>query len=133
MLSAFRHLRDAPMLVALRVDGGPWRTSRVCGVIVGNVGELQGGTRLLPSADPADGSLDVAVLAPSGLWDWARVASRVLSGGARQDVLLERFQVRRLELRTRRPQPHELDGDPQGDVTSLTFEADPAALIVRVP
>lgn len=133
VLSALRHLGDRPMVVTLRGDGGPWRTLRARGVIVGNVGELQGGSRLLPAADPADGLLDVAVLAPSGLWDWARIVGRVLSGSSREDGLLERFQVRRLELRTRRPQPHELDGDPREAVTSVTFEVAPAALVVRVP
>jgi diacylglycerol kinase (ATP) len=45
------------------------------GVIVGNVGSLQGNVRLLPDAAPDDGLLDVAVLAASG---WLRLAADVL-------------------------------------------------------
>lgn len=134
VLAAARHLRDRPVLMRMRVDNGPWSTRRAGGVIVGNVGELQGGVRLLPAADPGDGLLDVAVLGPSGLWGWARIAGRMLSGGTRrQDVLLERLQVKRLELHAGQPQPHELDGDLQAEVSSLLFEVEPAALIVRVP
>lgn len=101
-------------------------------MIVGDVGELQGGVGLLPAADRADGLLDVAVLGPTGLWGRARLAGRVLSG-TRQDVLLERFRVGRLELQAWQPQPYELDDDLQAEVSSLVFEVEPAVLSVRVP
>ncbi len=121
------------MDLTLRLDGCAECTRRARGVVVGNVGELQGGVALLPEADPTDGLLDVAVLGPVGLWGWVRIAGRVLTGGVTQDGRLERWQVRRLELHAHRPQSHELDGDPQDRVDALVFEVRPAALVVRVP
>ena len=115
------------------MDDGRELTRRTRGVVVGNVGELQGGIRLLPDARAADGLLDVAVLGSLGLVGWARVASRVLIGRARSDPLLERFQARQVDLHAHRPVPHDLDGDPRGTVTSVTFSVDPGVLVVRVP
>jgi diacylglycerol kinase (ATP) len=101
--------------------------------VVGNLGELQGGTRLLPDADPYDGVLDAAVVGPVGLAGWLRVAARVVSGGRRQDARMERLQFRRLELTIDRAQPHELDGDCGQAVTAVDFAVVPGALTVRVP
>ncbi len=132
VVSGVRHLRDPPMTVELRLDGGAPLTRRARGIVVGNVGTLQAGLRLLPAAAPDDGLLDVVVLSPQRLRDWARMVAGLL---ARRDGErdLERFQVRRVELRTDRPQPVELDGDPAGDAELLVVEVDAGALLVRVP
>ena len=63
VLSALRHLGDRPVRVVLRADSGPPQWRWASGVIIGNVGSLQGNVRLLPDAVPDDGVLDVAVLA----------------------------------------------------------------------
>src|SRR3984957_4972678 len=47
VLSALRHLRDRPARVTLRADGGPPRRRYASGVIIGNVGSLQGNIPLL--------------------------------------------------------------------------------------
>lgn len=133
VVSALRHVFDAPMEVELRLDGGPPLLRRARAVVVGNVGALQGGVRLLPDADPADGLLDLAVIAPRTVLDWGRVAVRLLGRGARNDERLERRQFRRLEVRTSQPRPYELDGDAVGTTTSLVVEVRPAALLLRVP
>ena len=133
VVSALRHVRDAPMEVELRLDGGPPLHRRARAVVVGNVGALQGGVRLLPDADPADGLLDLAVIAPRTVADWVRVAVRLLSRGGRSDERLERRQFRRLEVRTSQARPYELDGDAVGTTTSLVLEVRPAALVLRVP
>src|SRR5690349_10372990 len=68
VLSALRHLRDRPVRVSLVADGGPALRLRASAVIIGNVGWLQGGIRLLPDARPDDGALDAGVLTARG---WA--------------------------------------------------------------
>lgn len=133
VVSGARHLRDRPMTVELRLDGGSPFTRTARGIIVGNVGTLQAGLRLLPDARPDDGLLDVVIMSPRRLRDWARVVVglAVRRDGGERDM--ERFQVRRVELRTDRPQPSQLDGDPTGDVDVMLLEVDCGALLVRVP
>ena len=133
VVSGARHLRDRPMTVELRLDDGPPLTRSARGIIVGNVGTLQGGLHLLPGATPSDGLLDVVVLSPQRLRDWAQVVVglAVRRDGGEHDV--ERFQVRSVQLRTDRSQPSQLDGEAAGDVDVLRVEVDPGALLVRVP
>lgn len=132
VLSGARHLPDRSVRLRLRVDDGPWSTRRVRALVVGNVGELQAGAALLPSADPADGVLDLVLVSARSPLDWARVAARVLLRSDREDRLLARTPFRRLEVESDRPVPHEVDGDPVGDVTRLVVEVAPGALTVRV-
>jgi diacylglycerol kinase family enzyme len=70
VLAAVRHLRDRPMRVRLHDGSGPPVRRRASGIIVGNVGALQGGLALLPDAQPDDGQLDVVVLTARGLTGW---------------------------------------------------------------
>lgn len=132
IISGVKHLRDRSFSVGIHIDDQPPVSRRVSSVIVGNVGTLQGGLALLPDANPSDGLLDVVVLQPSRPIDWLRVIGRLVTRGKKQDKELERFRGRRIELRLRHPQPSQLDGDTQGDVTRMVLEALPAALVVRV-
>lgn len=132
VVSGVRHLGDKPMSVELRIDGGAAVTRRARGIVVGNVGMLQGGLQLLPDALPDDGMLDVVVLTPRGLGDWLRVVVRIARRRRKGDKDVERFQARSVDLRTEGAQPSQLDGDPAGDVTRLLLEIDPGALLLRV-
>lgn len=133
VLAGLRHLRDRPVLLALRVDGGPWEVVRVRCVLVGVVGRLQGDLPMLPAADPADGLLDVAVLAPRGLADWSRIAVRVLRGSDRQDGRLRRCQARTVDVLLADARPYALDGDLRKPTRALHIGVDAGALTVRVP
>lgn len=133
VVSALRNLRGSPMKAKLCSDDAPPMVHAARTVVVGNVGRLQAGSRLLPAANPGDGKLDVAVIAPTRWWDWLRLGWRLLTGSNRDDQLLKRFQSRRLEIRTDRPQPLELDGEVGGPVTSMSVAVDPAALSIKVP
>jgi diacylglycerol kinase family enzyme len=64
VLSALRHVRERPVRMTLQADGGPPQRRRASSVIIGNVGSLQGNVRLLPTAVPDDGVLDVACWPP---------------------------------------------------------------------
>ncbi|MDQ1540269.1 MAG: hypothetical protein QOH29_995, partial [Actinomycetota bacterium] len=52
VLSAARHLRDRPVEVELTGDDAAPIHRRIHGLVVGNVGRLQGGVPLLPDAEP---------------------------------------------------------------------------------
>jgi YegS/Rv2252/BmrU family lipid kinase len=133
IVSGAKHLYDPQMRLRLRIDGGQWIARHAQVLVIGNVGELQAGAALLPAADPSDGKLDLVLMSPRSLFDWARVLVRLATRHAREDQRLNRLQFRTLEVEARYPVPHEVDGDPAGDVTRLNVEVVPAALTIRVP
>jgi diacylglycerol kinase (ATP) len=132
LVSGLRHLRDRPLPMDVSLDSGTPVSHRARGVVIGNVGHLQGGVALLPDALPDDGLLDVVVLAPRRLVDWGSVVGRLLTRSRREDRTLSRVTARRVEVRTSVPTQAQLDGDPIGSVTSLVVEVSPAAVVVRV-
>jgi YegS/Rv2252/BmrU family lipid kinase len=132
VLSGFKHLRRRATRFRLRLDDRRIdRTGQ--GVLVGNLGRLQGGLPLMPDARPDDGLLDVAVLQTRTVVDWLALAVRVLLR-RRKDPQLELFQARRVEIGCDRPQPVERDGDPLGTPRDhLVIEVVPKALTLCVP
>jgi YegS/Rv2252/BmrU family lipid kinase len=131
VLSGLRHLRRRATRFRLRLDDRTVeRTGQ--GVLIGNLGRLQGGLPVLPDARPDDGLLDVAVLQTRSVWDWLVLAARVLLR-RRKDPQLEAFQARRIEVDCDRPQPVERDGDPAEARDHLVVEVVPAALTLCVP
>jgi YegS/Rv2252/BmrU family lipid kinase len=117
----------------VRLDGGEPLERYARSVVVGNAGLLPGGFTLLPDARPDDGILDVAVLAPASLADWARVGYRVLTHSRREDRYLERFRARRVEITADAELPRQADGEILAPGGSLSVTLRRAALIVRVP
>lgn len=131
VLSALRHLRERPVRVVLRADNGPPRRRWANGVIIGNLGSLQGNVRLLPDAAPDDGVLNVAVLTAWRWTDWARLAAGVLT---RQETdRLAYLTCRELLLRASRARPWQVDGEVMGLTRQLRVTVMPGNLIVRVP
>ena len=106
---AAKHLRDRPMRVRIVLDGGAPMPRRPQTVIVANVGRLQGGVRLLNEAEPDDGKLDVAILSPRTLSHWAALGWAVLRRRERVP-LMETYTAERVEIRSSRAQPRQLDG-----------------------
>ena len=102
-------------------------------MVVGNAGLLPGGFPLLPDALPHDGRLDVGILAPAGLADWARVGFRVLTRSRRDDRCLERFRARQVEITADADLPRQTDGEVIAPGRSLMVTIRPGALIVRTP
>jgi len=132
VLSALRHLRDRPVRVSLMADGGPPMRVRASAVIVGNVGWLQGGIRLLPDATPDDGTLDGVVLTAQGWAGWIRLAARVLLRRP-ADGQMTTLQFRNLTVTAAREQPWELDGEVMGGTRRLMITTLPGRLLLRVP
>ncbi|MFC5058640.1 diacylglycerol/lipid kinase family protein [Saccharothrix xinjiangensis] len=131
--AVLKGLRSGAGRVAVRLDGGRWLTRRVLGAVVGNIGALQGGVSLLPEADPADGLLDLALLRDVRTRGWLVTAGHLIGSRRVDGPAVERFRFRRLELRSSRPKPFEVDGEVCGTTRSLKVEVDPGALVVKVP
>ena len=132
VLSGFKHLRRRVTRFRLRLDDLTLeRTGQ--GVLIGNLGRLQGGLPVMPDARPDDGLLDVAVLQTRTVLDWLALAVRVLTRRRDKDPQLEVFQARRVEIRCDRPQPVERDGDPAGERDHLVVVVVRQALTLCVP
>ena len=129
---AAKNLRNRPMRVRIVLDGGPPMPRRPRTVIVGNVGRLQGGVRLLGDAKPDDGKLDVAVLSPNNLRHWVELGWAVIR---RHDRIprMERFTAERVEIRSNRAQPRQLDGDLIDPGRSMKISVKHRALLLCVP
>jgi diacylglycerol kinase family enzyme len=113
---AVKALRNRPMRARVVLDGRPPMSRRPRTVIVGNVGRLQGGVRLLTEADPADGQLDVAILSPNNLVP-----------------LMETYTASEVEIQSRTYQPRQLDGDLIQPGRQLKISLRPQALLLCVP
>ncbi|MCY0936864.1 diacylglycerol kinase family protein [Streptomyces sp. H34-S4] len=152
VLSALRHLNDDGVRLTIRIDGGRPRRRRARMVVIGNVGTLQGGLPLLPTARPDSGRLEVVLFDPRGATGWftaaGHLASRLLhrrapapagtalgaqAGRSEAGGVLEYFSATRIDVRCAAPQPRELDGDAVRDGFRLTAEIEPGALRVYLP
>jgi YegS/Rv2252/BmrU family lipid kinase len=132
VLGGLRHLRDRPFPVSIRIDDDEPRRRRVRSVLIANVGRLQGGVRLLTDAQPDDGLFDIAVLTPSSLRQWMALAWAVIR---RRDRVpsMEVHRGKRVEVRSDRPRPRQLDGDLIDPAPRLLAEVEPKALWLCVP
>jgi YegS/Rv2252/BmrU family lipid kinase len=133
VISGLGHLRRRATRFELRLDDADAITRAGQGVLVGNLGRLQGGLPIMPDARPDDGLLDVAVLRTRTLADWVRLAVRVLLRRRRRGPELEVLRARRLEVRCDRPQPVQRDGDPAGETDRVVIDVAAHALTLCVP
>ena len=130
--SGLRHLRDPVMRVRLRIDDGPTLRRSARTVLVGNVGQLEGGLELLPDAEADDGLLDVIIVAPRTLRDWLRVAYRIVRH-RKHDRHLERFRGTTISIEADRSVPRQMDGEVIAEGRRIDVRVEPGALLVRVP
>ena len=130
--SALRHLRDPVMRVRLRIDDGEELRRSARTVLVGNVGQLEGGIELLPDAAADDGLLDVVVVAPRTVRDWLRVAYRIMRHRA-HDRHLEHYRGQTIWIEADRVVPRQMDGEVIGEGCCIDAHVEPGALVVRIP
>jgi undecaprenyl-diphosphatase len=101
-------------------------------VVIGNVGRLRGGIQLLPDAQPDDGLLDAAVLAPRSVLGWLPILARLAARPRGSTDSIRRYRGRRINVRTRRPAPREIDGEMLAPGRGLAVAVEPGALVIRV-
>ncbi|MGZ0146776.1 diacylglycerol/lipid kinase family protein [Kribbella sp. WER1] len=132
VVSTVKNLNHPFVHVEIVVDGQPPVRRRARTVVIGNVGTLQANIPLLPDAEPDDGQVDLVVLAPRRISHWPRLVLGLVITSWRERHI-ERFTGRRIQVRADRTVRRQLDGDTISDGRSLVAEADPSALVVRVP
>ena len=130
--SGLRHLLDRPMRLDIQVDDQPLVRCLARTVLVGNVGRLQAGVRLLPNAEPDNGTMEVAILAPRRLRHWLVLAAAVLSRREQVPGMVT-LRGRHIRIDGDRPVPRQLDGDVVDPAASLVITVHPAALVLCVP
>ncbi|MFF1798504.1 phosphatase PAP2 family protein, partial [Kitasatospora sp. NPDC058263] len=131
-----RHLGDRRMRLTVTLDDARPLHRRAAMAVIGNVGALQGGIRLLPGARPDDGLLDLVLVHPRGLAGWPAAAARLLTGrtgAGGGSAPFEHFQARRIHLTADRDQPRELDGECLPAGRTLRLAVRPGALLVHTP
>lgn len=137
VVSGLRNLRGGGVRFDVVLDEGmpTERDLSVRGraVLVGNLGTITGGLRLMPDAQADDGLFSVVVLAPTGLLGWARVAGRVLTRRGDSGPVLVRASARTVRVRASRPQAWQVDGDAFAPVDELEFRVLPQALRLVAP
>ena len=132
-VAAAKALGRTPIEMRIAVDDHRPHRRRAMICAIGNVGSLAGNLTLLPDARPDDGRLDVYVAAPRRLTHWIRVLLRLITRRRRGDDHVDVWQGRRVEVRLKRRDPFQLDGDVVGDCRTLSAEVHPGALTVHVP
>lgn len=132
-VSGVKVARFPAMKVQISVDDEEFKRFRARTVVVGNVGFLQGGIPLLPDAQIDDGLLDVVVIAPKRFIGWLAIIVRVVSRQKRTNERLDRLTGKKVVVKTEKPVPMQLDGDPVGEGQMITAEVQPGVLLIRVP
>ena len=131
--AGMRKLTTPPHEFTVRLDDAEPLRCRARSVVVANAGLLPGGFTLLPRASLDDGLLDVGILAPSGAWDWIRLAGRLLARDRRPDRALQRLQARRVRISADGILPRQVDGEIVPPGRALGVCVSPRALTVRLP
>lgn len=100
-------------------------------IVIAN-SQLYGGVRLATDAQLDDGLLDVYVFQGRGFADAIRALLGVVTGLHVRDPRVDHFRGRQILIRSDKPLPMAVDGDPIG-FTPLECEIVPLALEVLVP
>ncbi|GAA2935025.1 diacylglycerol kinase family protein [Microbacterium luteolum] len=140
--------RARPFRAVYQIDDGRLHSTKVHSILFANCGTLPAGIALIPDASITDGTLDVAVIQPTGVLGWlgvwrkiwwdnsvlrrSRAGRRVLERRGR-DASVHYFRGAAAEAAAPGPTPVELDGDEFGEAVRITCRADPGALLLALP
>ena len=128
---AARAVRRTPRArYTITVDDRPAVHRQARGVLLGNVGRLQGGLLVLPDAQPDDGMIDVGVLEPRSWHDWPVLLIRILARRPASGPQAEILRGRRVEIRCDRDVPLEFDGEDAGDANAMSVRVLADALVL---
>ncbi len=128
-----RHLKGPQFVADIRFEDGTRIHRRARGLIIGNVGRLQGGVVLMPDAVTDDGVADLMLISPQGIVGWGAVMAQVLTRQRKGHERVEHVKTKRVAVMVSKPIEIQLDGDTLGTVVGMEVTVDPGSLIVRMP
>lgn len=130
VLEGIKHITDEPFTASVSAGGrsqdGDWVT-----VLVGNLGELQGGIDLFPDSSPTDGMLDLLAIPGGSAFEELTAAL----GAVVQDDSDSVFRERGTEFTVSMQQPtrYEIDGEPRDAASELSLRVNPGSLVLMTP
>lgn len=119
--------------VRLSVDEGAWDTEYVRTIMLANAGYIQGGIQYAPDVRLDDGQQQAVLLTPRSLSGWVLVAAKTVLRLRKNVPVVSYRRGVSITVRPFYPLAAQVDGDPIGQVTTLTSTVLPHALRVRVP
>ncbi len=128
-----RNVRHKLTRTKIRVDGNTWFDGDSSCVLIGNVSEISGGITVFEHAKTDDGRLDIAVVTADGALQWARALTRAAIGHADRSPLVQMTTAAKIEIKTERALPYELDGGARPKTDLLKVRVIPNAITIRVP
>ena len=114
----------------LQADGAAEASARLTAAVAANGAYYGGGMRIAPSADPADGVLDLVVLGDLGRAELLRWLPTVYRGRHLANPKVSTRRVLRVSIGGASPLPTHVDGEAAAD-TPVTFRVCPRALRLR--
>jgi diacylglycerol kinase (ATP) len=133
LYTAARAMTARRVAAVIEADGQPFFAGPVSCVLAGNVGQVLGGIKAFPDAQPDDGILELGVVTARNPADWVRTLSRLARGRAGQSPFVRLTRGRQFRIRFDRPVPYELDGGARPPVTELSIGVQPGAVTICVP
>ena len=146
---AARSLAKAQAFRAVyQVDEERLHSAKVHSILFANCGTLPAGIELVPEASIADGTLDIAVIQPTGVLGWLNVWRKIWWDNSvlrrskvgrkalerhRRNAAVHYFRGLAAEAAASRPIPIELDGDEFGEAVRILCRVDPGALLIALP
>ena len=133
VLGGVSNLKTKSFKAKIDVDGTRWYEGPAACVLVGNIGELFGGIKVFPDAQPDDGRLDIGVLTSEGPVELVRAAARTAVGSSQKSPFVQITQGRSVSVKLDRKVLYELDGGDRKKVKAFKVDVEPGAITVCVP
>jgi diacylglycerol kinase (ATP) len=100
----------------IRFDGKAWEDVQAMNIVIANGRTAGGGMVVAPTADIADGLLDVVIVKGGGAMDLAGAAARLLASGSYlNSEVVEHRQAKRVEVHAEPGMMFNVDGEVVGD------------------
>ena len=146
---AARSLAKAQAFRAVyQVDEERLHSAKVHSILFANCGTLPAGIELVPEASIADGTLDIAVIQPTGVFGWlnvwrkiwwdnsvlrrSKVGRKALEHHSR-NAAVHYFRGEAAEAAATAPTPVQIDGDEFGEAVRMVCRVDAGALLLALP
>ncbi len=133
IVTGLKNLKAPRVTAAIKVDGQHFFMGKVACVLVANVGEILGGIKAFPKAQPDDGRLELGVVTASNAVQWARTFGRVALRHPERSPFAEVTRGRKISIRFDREVAFELDGGTRPATRKLRIKVWPGSITVCVP
>ena len=146
---AARSLAKAQAFRAVyQVDEERLHSAKVHSILFANCGTLPAGIELVPEASIADGTLDIAVIQPTGVLGWLNVWRKIWWDNSvlrrsrvgrkalerhRRNAAVHYFRGQAAEAAATQPTPVQIDGDEFGEAVRMVCRVETGALLLALP